>query len=425
MAITQRQVKNKKDSKGILTGKEGVVYDVNIKYTTTDGKKKTYAKRGFLTKKEASLHESEMKLKLNSTSQITTVTMGKQTVQEYMEKWLNDYAKGNLRPATYSNYCTLAKNSIYPYIGNVPLNKLTSSTADSLFSKLLEKKYKSGTVLAVKRLLSVALNHAKKYGYIDSNVTENTFTKLSVSEKQTATLTTAQLKELFEHTEGSWWQFVVLLSGFYGLRRSEALGLRTENINLEKGYFIVREQLPYKVNDKDKIITEMAPTKSKERILPITEYTKPFFINQINLQMERKENAFKKGSIYYDNGLIVSKNDGRPILPSNISMKLKKILKDVGLPQIKFHDLRRSAATNIHELTGDFFTVGDILGHSFGGISSSLGIGSGFESVTTRYVNVRMETKKMVLEKYHNEIKNSSSSKLKSENLNLEDEFEI
>jgi len=47
MAITQRQVKNKKDSKGILTGKEGVVYDVNIKYTTTDGKKKTYAKRGF------------------------------------------------------------------------------------------------------------------------------------------------------------------------------------------------------------------------------------------------------------------------------------------------------------------------------------------------------------------------------------------
>ena len=124
MAITQREVKNKKDSKGMLTGKEGFVYDVNIKYTTPDGHKKTYAKRGFLTKKEASLHEAEMKLKLNSSSQISTVIMGKKTVQEYMEKWLNEYVKENLRPSTYSNYRNISRNYIYPYIGNIQINKL-------------------------------------------------------------------------------------------------------------------------------------------------------------------------------------------------------------------------------------------------------------------------------------------------------------
>ena len=61
MAISTRQVKNKRDSNGVLTGRPGTVYDVNIKYTAPDGKKKSYAKKGFATKKEAAQHEAEMK----------------------------------------------------------------------------------------------------------------------------------------------------------------------------------------------------------------------------------------------------------------------------------------------------------------------------------------------------------------------------
>ena len=45
MAISTRQVKNKRDSNGVLTGRPGTVYDVNIKYTAPDGKKKSYAKK--------------------------------------------------------------------------------------------------------------------------------------------------------------------------------------------------------------------------------------------------------------------------------------------------------------------------------------------------------------------------------------------
>ena len=60
MAISTRQVKNKRDSNGVLTGRPGTVYDVNIKYTAPDGKKKSYAKKGFATKKEAAQHEAEI-----------------------------------------------------------------------------------------------------------------------------------------------------------------------------------------------------------------------------------------------------------------------------------------------------------------------------------------------------------------------------
>ena len=75
MAISTRQVKNKRDSNGVLTGRPGTVYDVNIKYTAPNGEKKTYSKKGFPTKKEATQHEAEMKAKLHRRS-VRTYTCG-------------------------------------------------------------------------------------------------------------------------------------------------------------------------------------------------------------------------------------------------------------------------------------------------------------------------------------------------------------
>ena len=66
MAIRTRQAKNKRDSNGVLTGRPGTVYDVDIKYTAPDGAKKSYTKRGFATKREAAQHEAEMKTKLQN-----------------------------------------------------------------------------------------------------------------------------------------------------------------------------------------------------------------------------------------------------------------------------------------------------------------------------------------------------------------------
>ncbi len=55
----------------------------------------------------------------------------------------------------------------------------------------------------------------------------------------------------------------------------------------------------------------------------------------------------------------------------------------------------------MHQLTGDFYTVGEILGHTLKGIGMSLGISTNLEAVTAQYVNVRLERKKSVLETYH------------------------
>ena len=126
MAVSSRQVKNKRDSNGVLTGRPGTVYDVNIKYTAPDGKKKSYAKKGFATKKEATQHEAEMKTKLQNPGQIASITsQRKQTVASYLNDWVESYARVNLRPSTYDGYKKTIANYINPYIGGVALNQLT------------------------------------------------------------------------------------------------------------------------------------------------------------------------------------------------------------------------------------------------------------------------------------------------------------
>lgn len=119
MSVTARQVKNKRTSDGGSTSRAGTVYDVFIRYKTAEGYK-TYGKRGFLTKSEAIDHEAEMRTKLtNPGYEPIKAADAKQTVQEYLESWVEVHGKANLRPSTFSSYKSHIKNHIVPYIGNV------------------------------------------------------------------------------------------------------------------------------------------------------------------------------------------------------------------------------------------------------------------------------------------------------------------
>ncbi len=402
MAVSTRQVKNKRNINGILTGRAGTVYDVNIKYTTSEGVKSTYAKKGFLTKKDALQHEAEMKTKLQAHFfNSRAISRQKQTVRDYLNEWLESYVKHNLRPATYENYKRTVRNYIIPYIGNVVLGKLSPPMVDKTFQDLLDKGLKPGTVAGVKRVLCVALNHARKYQYIEENPAHNTLTKFGKSDKTPEPYTLEQMTELLEKAYGTEWEMPIMLGGMYGLRRSEILGLRWRNVDLESGFFDVIEQLPFDMPARATVVKEMAPPKSGSRRLPITNAAYPFFERQIKVQTVYREQNFQKGKPYYENDLVVTKVNGAPRTANWLSAGFSKLLVEFHMPHIRFHDLRHTAATNMHELTGDFYTVGEILGHTLAGIGASLGMPMGYEPVTARYVDVRLERKREVLNIYH------------------------
>jgi site-specific recombinase XerC len=129
------------------------------------------------------------------------------------------------------------------------------------------------------------------------------------------------------------------------------------------------------------------------------------------MQEAQREQTEQDGKPYYDNDLVVAKPDGSPISASWVSSQFGKLLEDLDMPHIRFHDLRHTAATNTHQLTGDFYTVGEVLGHTLAGIGVSLGLSMNFEAVTARYVDVRLERKKEVLDAYHGAVKQAAPAK--------------
>jgi integrase len=408
MSVNARQIKNKRDSDGMITGKAGTVYDVNIKYKFGSGWKQ-YAKKGFATKKEAIQHEAEMKVKLAMpTYSPTASTQSKQTVQEYLEAWVEQHGKANLRPSTFDSYKGHIRNHIIPAIGHIPLRSLAPSMLDDMFQKMFDKGLSQSSVRYAQRILSVAFEAARKYHYIEYNPARDILTKFGKSGKTPDPYTVQQVQQLMGHIIGTEWEMPVMLAGMYGMRMSEILGLRWDNVDLDNSVFRVIEQLPYKLPAGTKTVEDMAPVKGKgadgsgERELPITDATRPYFLRQLDLQRRQKELARDGGGTYYDNHIVVARPDGSPFRRDRVSNDFGQMLRRLELPHIRFHDLRHTAATNMHQLTGDFFTVGMILGHSLKGTGLQLGISTNMEAMTAQYVDVRLERKQTVLDTYHN-----------------------
>ena len=253
MAVSSRKVQNKRDSNGVLTGKAGTVYDVNIKYTGQDGKKKSYAKKGFATKKEATQHEAEMKAKLaNPIYSPVVASQGKQTVKEYLEEWVENHGKANLRPSTFAGYKSHIRNHIVPYIGHVQLNQLTPAMLDNMFQQLFDKGLSNSTVRYAQRILSVSMEHARKYRYIEHNPARDIITKFGKQAKTPDPYTIEQMQTFMSNVIGTEWEMPVvhLHDGLHGETKSALCTLQhpTDTVELVLVDNVPEEQVGRELN---------------------------------------------------------------------------------------------------------------------------------------------------------------------------------
>lgn len=148
-----------------------------------------------------------------------------------------------------------------------------------------------------------------------------------------------------------------------GMRISELCSLTPENIDLENGTIRIFGK------------------GSKERLLQIGHK------DVIHALLEYKE-AFSKQidacGYFFVNRL------HKPLSDQSVRFMINKYVDMAAINiHITPHMFRHTAATNMHQLTGDFYTVGEVLGHTLAGIGASLGMSMNFEAVTARYVDVR------------------------------------
>ena len=273
------------------------------------------------------------------------------------------------------------------------------------------ERVKPNTVIHYHAVIHRALKYAVKTDLIDVNPAD----KVDRPKKNEFTgnfYSKDEMNALFDAVRGSKIEVAVMLTAFYGLRRSEVVGLKWAAVDFEQNTIEICHTVTTVRLDGKEVLVESNDTKTKssKRTLPLV----PVFRERLlALQEEQKENRKLCGRCYnkkYADYICVDAM-GNLLKPDYLSNSFQIILQNYHLRRIRFHDLRHTAATNMHQLTGDFYTVGEVLGHTLAGIGVSLGLSMNFEAVTARYVDVRLERKKEVLDAYHGAVKQADPAK--------------
>ena len=259
---------------------------------------------------------------------------------DYMELWL-EIIRSSVEKTTFSSYTQMVKGKIAPYFRKtgIKLGELQARHIQSFYLYEL-KTVSASTVIHEHANIHKALKYAVKMDLIPYNPAD----KVERPKKQKYIADYYRLEELeqlFEATKDHPYSLLIQITAFYGLRRSEALGLRWDAIDFERNTITIRHIVTNaKIDGKYEIVREdRAKTKSSLRSLPLVSNIRE---KLLALREQQKENRRVCGNCYskkYD-GYVFVDAMGNIFNPRSVTANFSKLLEQNGLRHIRFHDLR-------------------------------------------------------------------------------------
>ena len=156
---------------------------------------------------------------------------------------------------------------------------------------------------------------------------------------------------------GSVVELPVRLCAFYGLRRSEVLGLKWDAIDFNRRTITIETTLQQGIGGNYEDETK---TESSMRTLPMPQSIYDLLKHQQELQGERLK---LMGDYYIESDYICTWPNGAVITPNYLTKSFHEVISKSALPQVRLQDLRHSAATNLLELGFNVVQVAEWLGH--------------------------------------------------------------
>ena len=152
-----------------------------------------------------------------------------------------------------------------------------------------------------------------------------------------------------------------------GLRRGEVLGIKEEDIDFEQHTLtiqrqvsIIRDSTNFKKGDCYYGI-KCLKSESSQRVLFMSDDIENLLQNKIEHNHRLKD---QYGNKYKDNGLVCCNKYGDIITPHTLVNNFKAVLKQCGLPDVRFHDIRHSYATLCIDMNIPIKVISQSLGHS-------------------------------------------------------------
>ena len=259
---------------------------------------------------------------------------------DFMLKWL-EVTKSTVQITTYASYQGMVERVIVPYFRkrNIKLVDLKATDLQDFYNKQLER-VKANSVIHYHANIHKALKYAVKIDLIPTNPADKV-ERPKKNEFKGSYYSADEIHALTEVAEGTKLEIPVLLASFYGLRRSEVLGLKWDAIDFEANTLEIKHIVTQASIDGKKVLVQAdrAKTKSSLRTLPLVPP-----IRDRLLMLKGQQDTYRRlcGKSYNREylGYLCVDEIGNIIRPNYVSEQFPKLLEKNGLRPIRFHDLR-------------------------------------------------------------------------------------
>jgi integrase len=314
------------------------------------------------TKKEAEKRLAEL---LHQIDTGTFMKPGKTTLAEYLERWLKDYVWPNLAPRTAEGYQYITRIHLIPCLGNILLTQLKPEHLQKYYSeKLLHGRWDNKGGLSPRSVrhhhmvLHCALQSAVKWGLIQRNPAD-AVTPPKAHKPEIQTWDEYEICRFLETTKESTYYPIFYLALFTGLRRSELLALRWQDVDSIYCQIYVSRSMHH-LKTGELIFRQPKSTKGNRTVA-----LSPSTIEMLREYREKRAaEAVMLEKPITDNDLVFCHPNGSPLLPDTISHAWDKAVRRAGLRVIRLHDARHTHASYMLKQGIHPKVVQERLGHS-------------------------------------------------------------
>ena len=310
--------------------------------------------------------QEEVRKKLTAVSSSidngTYIEPSKLTMKQWLEIWLKEYT-ANIKESTAVVYDTQIRVHILPAIGAVKLSALNAPTIQAFYNSLSrgsddKEPLAAKTVKNVHGVLNRALFQAVRIGYIRFNPC-NSVLLPRLDKPDIKPLSDLDIKAFVAAIKGHPLETVFVVDLFTGMRQSELMGLTWDCVDFKAGTILINKQL-IKEKKKDGAYKLTPPKNDKPRRISPAPYIMDLLKGYKRTQAE---NRIKAGSLWVESDFVFTNHFGHHLAHSTLSHTYKRFMRQIGLPESRFHDMRHSFAVSSLQAGDDVKTVQENLGH--------------------------------------------------------------
>ncbi len=344
-------------------------YYIVLSYKDADGKRKTKWEATGLSVKRNKKKAEALLLERRRNFMVPTAPAEIRLdddilFSDFMLKWL-EVTKSSIQITTYASYQGMVERIIVPYFRKrgIKLVDLKATDLQDFYTKQLER-VKANSVIHYHANIHKALKYAVKIDLIPTNPADKV-ERPKKNEFKGSYYSADEIHALTEIAEGTKLEIPVLLASFYGLRRSEVLGLKWSSIDFERKSITINHKVTEQlVNGKYvPVVSDVMKNKTSCRTLPLIPAVEAELLKQ-----KEKQQLYRRlfGKSYRTDYLdfVCTDQEGKLLRPNFVTEHFEWLLRQYGLPHIRFHDLRHSCASLMVMNGVSMKQVQEWLGHS-------------------------------------------------------------